>query len=59
MQESKHTNENDALREGRVVLCHDHDGARKAALEAAGGRVVGWVDGNYLIELELPPGGDS
>ena len=49
MQETKHTEERDALREGRVVLCHDHDGKRLERLLNGGGRVVGWVDGKYRV----------
>jgi len=59
MQKAKHTEEHDALREGRVVLCHDHDKALKEALESDGGRIVGWVGGYYRIQLERPSGGAS
>lgn len=51
MQFSKHTKFDGAPGNGRVVLVHDHDRARRAMLKAAGGRVVGWVDGRYRIEM--------
>ena len=60
MREGRHALEHGALGDGRaVLLCHDHDKARKKALEAAGGRVVGWVDGYYRISSERAAGGAS
>lgn len=33
----------------RVVFVHDHDETRLEAARAAGGCVVGWVDGMYRV----------
>lgn len=59
MQELRHTEERGAPSNGRVVYVHDHDKARREALEAAGGRVVGWVGGYYRIMVNRPSGGVS
>ena len=57
MQETRHTARQGALREGRVVLfVHDHDKVRLKALEATGGRIVGWVDGFYRVQMEARNG---
>lgn len=52
MQHSRHTERSDAPRDGRVVLfVNDHDRARMEALESIGGKVVGWVDGFYRVQM--------
>lgn len=56
MQEARHTERRDALREGRVLLfVDDHDKVRLKALVATGGRVVGWVDGFYRVLIDRWP----
>ena len=52
MQHSRHTKLGGAPRDGRVVLfVDDHDKVRMKALEAVGGKVVGWVDGFYRVQM--------
>ena len=39
-----------------MLLVDDHDKVRLKALVATGGRVVGWVDGFYRVQLEARDG---
>lgn len=59
MQESRHTDGRGIPSGWRVVLCHDHDDARREALEAAGGLIVGWVGGYYRFIVKRAAGGES
>ena len=52
MEETRQTREHGAAGDGRaVLLCHDGDTEQLARLVGMGGRIVGWVDGFYRVQI--------
>lgn len=59
MEINREDSANGVIKQWRVVYCHDHDEARRQALEAEGGHVVGWVGGYYRMLVKQVAGGDA